>query len=410
MKLSYYNYVIKGKDKVVVWNTASGALLRFKNDYFHDLENLNLGKLGDKDVKTLVANGIIIADEIDERQNIYIQRENKLSMDSEVATFTIALTEDCNARCYYCYQANECKSTTHNVTDINYDKIVDFLCDMSKGKKIKLVWFGGEPLLKKNVIIYICKALEKRKINYISNIITNGLLLSSLDINDLKNIIHINSIQVTFDGLFKKHDIRKGFYNKNDNFSTIVDNIEYLLKNQINVVVRVNISKNNANELREIMKFFKKRFGTFKNFKFYYELVTSISENNDFAIFDKEREKFSNVLFDSVFDIKNKSLILPRQRYNFCGAQKQDSYFIDIYGNLYLCEHHIWNKGQVICNIENFDYNRYLERKKQSPLSDKCKACVFLPVCQGGCVRNGENECPIYIYNIKRELQLNILK
>ena len=61
----------------------------------------------------------------------------------------------------------------------------------------------------------------------------------------------------------------------------------------------------------------------------------------------------------------------------------------------------------IIANISDFDKSEYLKIKNNNSkiLSSTCKKCIFLPVCQGGCIKDKKNECPIYIYNAKQKLE-----
>jgi len=409
VKLSNYNYTVKGKEEVLIWNTFSGALIKFKSSKFHKLENLDLEKFSDDEINALITNGILIENNsFSEKEEILSKRASSMVADKNVVTFTVALTEKCNASCYYCYQRDNCNLKESGITVQNYDKIVDFICQRSNGKKVKIVWFGGEPLLKKDAIIYMCQGLSKRKIKFISNIITNGFLLSKVSVDELKSIIHINKIQVTFDGLYEKHDLRKGFKEKSNSFMKIVLSIDNLLKKDIQIVIRVNVSKENSNELTDIINYFSEKFKNYNNIKFYYELLSDDSNKSSFAIAKSARQDTTQKLFENTFKYRQGSIILPKRRNHFCGAQSINSYFIDIYGNLYSCEHHIWDFDKKIGNINQFDFESYSRKKINDFLSEKCKKCIFLPVCQGGCVRNNENECPLYIYNIQKELDIRL--
>ena len=192
MKMSYYNYVLKGKTKNIIWNTLSGAVVKFDKETYRKLENLQLEK---SRISLLKSNGIIVDDSVDENKNFLLERKNK-NINKNIVTFTIALTESCNAKCYYCYQIGNCTTEHRVVTENDYNNIIDFIIKQSNGKKVKIVWFGGEPLLKKDIILYICNKLREKSIDYTSNIITNGLLLSKFDINNLIDIVKVEKIQI----------------------------------------------------------------------------------------------------------------------------------------------------------------------------------------------------------------------
>ena len=53
---------------------------------------------------------------------------------SDSSSYTIALTQNCNAHCYYCYQSENVFEKNRKLTKKDYDKIVDFIL---KQKMIK---------------------------------------------------------------------------------------------------------------------------------------------------------------------------------------------------------------------------------------------------------------------------------
>ena len=90
-----------------------------------------------------------------------------------ITSYTILTTTDCNARCFYCYEMGRprvpmCKETA--------EKTADFIIKHCHGEKVKLSWFGGEPLFNKPVISLICKRLKEAEVNYHSTMVTNGFL------------------------------------------------------------------------------------------------------------------------------------------------------------------------------------------------------------------------------------------
>jgi len=394
MKLSKYNYVIKSEKEILIWNTIKESLMTFTKEYYDNLVNEKFDIFSDDEIRILIKNGILINDNVFELENI-LNRKKELE-NSASSSYTIALTQNCNAHCYYCYQSENVFEKNRKLTKKDYDKIVDFILK-TKNDKVKITWFGGEPLIRSDIINYISTELTNKNVDFRSVIITNGLLLNSFDNFTLKNKWNINEIQVTFDGLYENHDKRKCFDFGKNNFDKIIEKLKEILKNNIKVKIRINISKDNYNEINDIFDYFEITFKDYDNFKYYYSYLTDDLNLYDCAFNKNEIEKINPQIYQRY--MKNREMVLPRNRRVYCGAQNPNSFFIDIYGNLFRCEHDFWCSDKIFMNIEEFDCDKF-KNSKNTILSQKCKECVFLPICQGGCIRNDFNECPQFISNI----------
>lgn len=105
--------------------------------------------------------------------------------DSQFVTFN--LTHNCNLRCHYCYSGQ--KSEKSMDTE-KADQAIDFvLAEASKMQisQLDIIFFGGEPLLKQDLIYYICDRFAKLapdlKVTF--SLSTNGTLLNSFNIQKL---------------------------------------------------------------------------------------------------------------------------------------------------------------------------------------------------------------------------------
>lgn len=396
MKLSAFNYTVLNSKKAIIWNTLRNSLIEFDIDYYNYLKNNKFDLIDKDEMKILEDNGILVSDGVDEVSDVLSFRNQYIKSSKKKSTFTIALTQQCNARCYYCYQA--CMGFKKTVsTKEDYDKIIDFILSNSFNKKVEIIWFGGEPLMKMDTINYISKKLQEKKVDFYSSIITNGLLLNVVNIKVLKDVWRVKNIQITFDGLYDKHDKRKNYMSNGKVFEVLIMNIEKILDNDIRVDVRINLSKINYKESDEIFEYFFTKFKKYKNFNCYYSYIIDDTGNQKFAFKTEEQEKINKQVFKQFRKYRNFSL--PRRRNIFCGVQNKQSYFLDIYGNVYICEHHFWDYDKKIGKIEDFSNGKNCEKNIRQNLSKKCINCVFLPVCQGGCVRNQNNECPPFIDN-----------
>ena len=60
-----------------------------------------------------------------------------------IANYTILTTADCNARCFYCYEKGRPRIPMKEETA---RKVVDYIVQNNPYEKVKIRWFGGEPL------------------------------------------------------------------------------------------------------------------------------------------------------------------------------------------------------------------------------------------------------------------------
>ena len=92
-----------------------------------------------------------------------------------IKSYTILPTFRCNARCIYCYEEGVTQTT---MTPETVEQVIRFIVSTHAGKKVKITWFGGEPLLGEGIIDRICEGLREAGVEYKSTIISNGSLIS----------------------------------------------------------------------------------------------------------------------------------------------------------------------------------------------------------------------------------------
>lgn len=117
--------------------------------------------------------------------------------DPPITSYVIFTTTDCNARCFYCYQKGRPRIAMSERTAL---EAVSFIERRSRGNKVLLNWFGGEPLHNKEVITIICTELGRKGIAYSSSMVSNAFLFDGETISQAKDEWGLTEIQVTLDG------------------------------------------------------------------------------------------------------------------------------------------------------------------------------------------------------------------
>lgn len=263
-----------------------------------------------------------------------------------------------------------------------------------------------------NFFINFC---EENKINYDAGIVTNGYCIDESTISLFKEA-KINHCQITLDGTEETHDKRRIFSDGSGTFSTIINNIIKYGDSIPNLVIRVNIDKDNTHALKEL----KERFRNVGKSKI---RILPAPFRNTWNCFEESKcfscQDFQNFELYCIKsgDVSIALKAIPSIKANHCTADLKNSFFIGPDGSLYKCWCDIGVEKQVVGNISNpTDISNINGYVKFDPYLDaECSICRLLPVCLGGCyhdrthlnytpcisMKNNESE---YIKNISRFL------
>jgi uncharacterized protein len=142
--------------------------------------------------------------------------------------YTLHLTNNCNMACKYCYVEG---SMEKNMTFETAKKVIDLAAE-NKGKSTGIIFFGGEPLLLKDLIKEVIKySNEKEKENGCSfhyKVTTNGTLLDEefLRFSCDEDLF----IALSHDGIQTAHDKNRVNKEGMGTFSVLDEKISLLLE------------------------------------------------------------------------------------------------------------------------------------------------------------------------------------
>jgi radical SAM protein with 4Fe4S-binding SPASM domain len=163
-------------------------------------------------------------------------------------SISIEITSVCNLRCPFCsVDAGEPRPD-----DVTLDDIIPFVEQVKKFKPTPLAISGGEPLLKKETLLYMLRELSPVKEMDVS-VFTNGTLITK----DYAQQLHdagMNVARVSVDGHTEElHDSLRG----KGTFKKTIEGIEYLRELGIHINIVSVISRLTYPYLREIRDFVK---------------------------------------------------------------------------------------------------------------------------------------------------------
>ncbi|PVU77485.1 hypothetical protein DDW13_00700 [Acidianus hospitalis] len=119
---------------------------------------------------------------------------------------------------------------------------------------LKIIWFGGEPLLAYDIVIeimeFIKSKISKGKPKLEGFMVTNGYLLDLKKAEKLAEL-NVNEFQITLDGNEDIHDIRRINIGKRGTFKIIWNNVKSLINSNIplKIYLRIHLSLDNINSV-----------------------------------------------------------------------------------------------------------------------------------------------------------------
>lgn len=329
--------------------------------------------------------GVIIPTEFSEVDDILIRNRESIFSDKNYR-LTINPTLECNFGCWYCYETHKKGRMNTEMVD-RIVKHVEQLVNYDGISGLNLDWFGGEPLLCFDDVVYplsirLKKIVEDNKRYFSNSMTTNGYNLDKEKIIKL-NDIGLRNFQITLDGYEKQHNqIRKAPKGKNS-YRTIVNNINLICELVVNssVSVRINYTKDTLENIHEVMKDFSEI--SKKHIIFLFQQVWQ----DKHELF-KEIEEIEKLFKKNNFKVNEKTIAKKDHK---CYADKLYQAVINFDGKVFKCtardfatypEDGILNEsGEIMWNNEKL--NKRMIRATFE--NEYCLPCDFLPACWGPC-------------------------
>jgi len=432
-KPSKYNFFFDTEDGThLAFNAISGGFVKISEQNYGKVKKLMSSKnyiiiREDEPLINSLIKGRFLIEEIINEIDLIKTRNLIGRFPNNLFDLTISPTSSCNLKCPYCYVVG--KNYKIVMSNDVISRIYIFVNKMISNVDVfNVCWTGGELLLYYNKIKSMSKKFKEisnDKCTYKASLVTNGVLMKKEIVNQFSEL-NIKSVQITLDGPPEIHNKRRILKNGDETFKIILDNLKYLSenKNHINVILRINVDKENVNDIEELLYILEKE-GLKKRVQIGISKVYSFAQgcshydhsclgDDNFSIF---KLKLASKLVSKGFDI----YFLPKPISHVCGANVISSYVIDPIGRLYKCWDHIGIKEESIGYIKE-DGNLFINPYKLSswisrdPFEIKeCLECKILPLCMGGCLlrrRNKGKGCPDWKNYINEILKIkwNILK
>lgn len=423
MKQSLFNIIVPIGDEYLLYNTLYKGIIKLDKehlDYFNIFNGKNIKDIEHQLVEAFECfcdNNFLIDDDANELSVLQYEY-NKNAFDHTILTLTIAPTLLCNFKCPYCYETPQ--PGIFGDTEIN--AIINFVMDKfynDNFKKLKINWYGGEPMLAIKQIKIISEKLiafcNKHHIEYSANMVSNGSLIDEANAKLLK-ALNIMTVQITLDGLDEMQDIRRPARNGKKMVSKIIAGMKHMDNLGITVSCRVNVDRININEYYRIEEYFK----DYPNINVHAGHLRDYNNlpKEDFDCYSLEEfgQMEHEAFMQSDYTLNDLEKILMGKKV-FCGAYTENNYVIDQRCNVYKCWNDIGDKNKIIFNLiqdkdtRTINFKPLIEYMCYNPFTDEeCSKCNLLPLCVGGCFYERKIIKHPFCYSTKYGISNYILK
>jgi len=424
-KLSRYNvYVDVPSGPLVVFNSLTGALLslglgRARLEALVDRAGIldtagpTAGPITGPTAEertlldTLRRHGALIESGHDELAYFLRARRERLD-DPATLRLTVLLTLFCNLACTYCYESQAGPA----MTDETESRLTRFVARSVEGglKILDINWFGGEPLLEWDRLVRLTRGFRETCAAsgclYLAGIATNGYLLDRAKVGALREL-GVRSVVVTLDGPPRVHDGRRVLRGGGPTFTRILAGVEALAESGQEVGLQVNCDSSTTGEdLGELLAALGSvRPAVTLHFRWVFPSPARwracAREQRDNLTSAPPHDRvlaLSRAAVAAGFKVRN-PLIHPRVA--FCNTEYRNHWVIHPAGELHKCNvefelgHPCGSLGEDgRPEVDAASLERWLA--KDPAADDRCRECVWLPVCTGGCAfaREGRDDPP----------------
>lgn len=330
----------------VIINTMTEAVALLSREEYEKYKDISsISDYHDTTIVQLFLLGFLTKDDDSELFKLDVIRNRSAFASNDAINITIYPTQECNARCFYCFENGEKRNP---MTYETAEKVVEYIIrNVTVSDEVVFRWFGGEPLVGDYIIDYITENVDKHfdgKLKFSSIITTNGFNISDDLIKRAKEKWHAKKFHVTIDGYGSEHDRRKNYYDKSINaYQKLLSDMSKLISAGIFVVCRFNLDKKNISQLDNILHDLEQ----FKDSDLFYIHTTTLRRPPNAPLEDYILAQDYDWAYDMIWrkmyaygfynGIKH---ILPLRLRGNCLACVMNEILINSDGNLFKCLQH----------------------------------------------------------------------
>lgn len=192
-------------------------------------------------------------------------------------------TEKCNFRCTYCYEDFAIGRMSPGVIR-GVKRLIERRIDSID--RLSISWFGGEPLLAKNIVLDIGEfaydLCDRRGVEFSAGFTTNGFLLTS-DLFERLIASSQKHFQITLDGDEEWHDRTRVMANRGATFKKIWSNLMSFKEfaGDFSITLRLHLHKHNVESVKRLYDRIGKDLLSDNRFSVYFHKISDLGGAGD---------------------------------------------------------------------------------------------------------------------------------
>ena len=327
----------------------------------------------------------------EEKQHLYDLHQNEMFCDIKTETanlnniepraFRIVLTETCNLACAECFATKnkQCLKTMNKETLF---RLLDYSFQFGKDKQLTYCFFGGEPLIKfdliKEAVNKIETAVEENLIQCpLYTITTNGTILTEEIIRFFNK--YKFRVGMSIDGPKELHDKLRPYRNGNGSFDDAIRNYKKLVDAGVNMHVLITPNPDHLTELIDIVEYVLKNFPM-------TELTINTPFKYDTLQWSVDGEEYAKILFEIMHLAKKYNVIIDSALSAILGSITNGirrSTPCSILGNEFMSM--VSPQGELSICAQKYNNKIAFKKEYEYHKEDACKNCGCLGFCGGVC-------------------------
>lgn len=375
---------------LLLYATRRGAVARVPTK---TLRQIKEGTLAEADQQTLARLGILVPDPEAERKEL-LSRFAEANRRSKRFRAIVVLNLDCNLACPYCFEegVREGRYMSAETADL----LVDMLKrdHLSQGREVSLDFYGGEPLLSRDLIISISQRLAKsaaeKGLSYSFSLVTNGTLLTRPLVEELKGL-GLKGAKVTLDGPREVHDLSRPFASgKGSSFDVIVRNIREVW-DLIDLQLGGNYTRENYPEFPRLLDELLQVGITPEKLRTvqFNQVIGRVGApgvpDYSSACNCTDEEWIHEATLYLREETLRRGFPVPKPGPAGCMVEFDNDLVINIDGAIYKCPAFVGREGFAVGDLQSGVVNDGAAYNPAVWKKPECLECAYLPQCYGGC-------------------------
>ena len=395
MKKSNYNIIMRSENASLIFNSFTNSYVALSNkvcDAFELLSVEEFKRLYEKSYSSLCETGIIIPKTKDELA--IIRYKNKIAtFASRELRIVVYPTQDCNLKCWYCYENHIPHTRMGQDTIGKIIKFVEKSISENSFDDFYITLFGGEPFIDFGTIAYpllkhLKEVIEKAGKRFSVFFVTNASLIDEAIIDKLKIIKP--HLQITLDGDKAHHDririCKDGDKPTYDHILWVIHRLAQEVEgDNFFITIRINYDNHTLDGVSEILEKIKDVDcrKVFVHFERVWQTENESTEQSKMILRSIIRK-----FIEAGFCVNQGAF----SGYPYsCPSDMNNSIVINYDGSIHKCNGRTLSqltKYGVLNNDGSLDIDENLLAKRLSVATfenKECLSCKMLPVCMGPC-------------------------